>query len=201
MEKMIKTINMKKSNFPGTALFLGGFLTGMLIPNLSYRFLWKQQAFSAVYLLSVFSKNAISGTEYLYQILQMRGIPFFLCILCSFTVFGVPLAVGMMLLTGVKLGMILSMSILEFGLAGGVVSLGLLFPQYLFYLPVIFKVLELAYQESLGIWKNHGIFPRKIKSFLLQTVMYTMIYGIGIVLEWYINPWIVRQITRMINFF
>ena len=48
MEKLlcIKT----KTTFPGMALLLFGFLAGMIIPNLVYRFTWKQQAFSAVYL-------------------------------------------------------------------------------------------------------------------------------------------------------
>lgn len=41
----------KKSFFPGLTLLLAGFLAGMLIPNFIYRFSWKQQAFSAVYLL------------------------------------------------------------------------------------------------------------------------------------------------------
>lgn len=194
-------VNRRRGNFPGMLLFLAGFLIGMLIPNLSYRFLWKQQAFSAVYLLSTFGKQAVSTGEYLGQIIQMRSGPLFLLLLCGFTVFGVPSAVGAMLMTGMGLGMVFAMSVLEFGLAGGAIALGLLFPQYILYLPALFGVLELVYKESLGIWRNHGVFPRKVGDYLIRSMLFTAIYGAGIFLEWYINPWVLRQITRLINFF
>ena len=63
MEKLlcIKT----KTTFPGMALLLFGFLAGMIIPNLVYRFTWKQQAFSAVYLLGTYGRTAAYGKEYL----------------------------------------------------------------------------------------------------------------------------------------
>lgn len=193
--------NRRRGNFPGMLLLLTGFLVGMLIPNLSYRFLWKQQAFSAVYLLSIFGKQAVSTGEYLGQIFQMRSGPIFLILLCGFTVFGVPVAVAAMLLIGIEIGMVFAMSVLEFGLAGGAVALGLLFPQYVLYFPALFGILELVYKESLGIWRNHGVFPRKVRDFLGKAILYTVFYGTGIFLEWYINPWILRQITKLINFF
>lgn len=124
MEKLlcIKT----KTTFPGMALLLFGFLAGMIIPNLVYRFTWKQQAFSAVYLLGTYGRTAAYGKEYLYQIIGMRGGMFLLTLLCGFTVFGVPLAVLSMIFTGLGLGMVFVMSILQFGLAGGAVAAGLL---------------------------------------------------------------------------
>jgi hypothetical protein len=44
-------------------LLLAGFLAGMLIPNFIYRFSWKQQAFSAVYLLETYGKTEAGGIE------------------------------------------------------------------------------------------------------------------------------------------
>ena len=67
----------KKSFFPGLTLLLAGFLAGMLIPNFIYRFSWKQQAFSAVYLLETYGKTEAGGIDYLLQILWMRGGNFF----------------------------------------------------------------------------------------------------------------------------
>ena len=81
----------KKSFFPGLTLLLAGFLAGMLIPNFIYRFSWKQQAFSAVYLLETYGKTEAGGIDYLLQILWMRGGIFFLSLICGFTVFGVPM--------------------------------------------------------------------------------------------------------------
>ena len=106
----------KKSFFPGLTLLLAGFLAGMLIPNFIYHFSWKQQAFSAVYLLETYGKTEAGGIDYLLQILWMRGGIFFLSLICGFTVFGVPMAIMAMLFTGIGLGIVFSMSILQFGL-------------------------------------------------------------------------------------
>ena len=115
--------------------------------------------------------------------------------------FGVPLAVLSMIFTGLGLGMVFVMSILQFGLAGGAVAAGLLLPQYLIYIPVWMKVYGMVYKESRAIWRNHGIFPGKVSSYFLNSLLWTAIFGLGILLEWYINPWILRQILGFINFF
>lgn len=78
---------------------------------------------------------------------------------------------------------------------------GLLLPQYLIYIPVWMKVYGMVYKESRAIWRNHGIFPGKVSSYFLNSLLWTAIFGLGILLEWYINPWILRQILGFINFF
>ena len=190
-----------KNSFPGLALLMAGFLAGLLIPNFIYRFSWKQQAFSAIYLLTAYGKTGAEGTDYLLKIIWMRGSFFFLSLLCGFTVFGVPIAVGAMLFTGLELGMVFSMSILQFGLTGGAVAAALLFPQYLIYLPLWNVVYQMIYRESMGIWRNHGIFPRKVSDYFLKVFLYTMLYGVGIFLEWRVNPWILNKILDFSKFF
>lgn len=201
-EYMETVLNTKIKNFfPGLALLMAGFLAGLLIPNFIYRFSWKQQAFSAIYLLTAYGKTGAEGTDYLLKIIWMRGSFFFLSLLCGFTVFGVPIAVGAMLFTGLELGMVFSMSILQFGLTGGAVAAALLFPQYLIYLPLWNVVYQMIYRESMGIWRNHGIFPRKVSDYFLKVFLYTMLYGVGIFLEWRVNPWILNKIPDFSKFF
>lgn len=190
-----------KSPFPGLALLLCGFLAGLVIPNLVYRFEWKQQAFSAIYLLTAYGKTVAGGREYFIQLLGMRGGVFFFSLICGFTVFGVPIAVGAMLFIGLELGMVFAMSILQFGLLGGAVAAGLLLPQYLVYLPLWNAIYQMVYRESKGIWRNHGIFPQRVRNYLLRVFLYTVLYGMGIFLEWYVNPWILGRILDFTNFF
>ncbi len=52
---------------------------------------------------------------------------FFLSLICGFTVFGVPMAIMAMFFTGIGLGIVFSMSILQFGLTGGAVAVALFF--------------------------------------------------------------------------
>lgn len=199
MENVLGT--KTKSYFPGLALLMTGFLAGLLIPNLVFRFSWKQQAFSAIYLLTTYGKTGTAGISYLIEILWMRGGFFFLSLLCGFTVFGVPIAVAAMLAIGLGLGMVFSMSVLQFGLTGGAVAVALLFPHYLIYLPVWNAVCQMGYKESMGIWRNHGIFPQKVSKYFLRTLCYTVGYGVGIFLEWRINPWILGKILDFAKFF
>ena len=106
-----------------------------------------------------------------------------------------------MFFIGLGLGMVFSMSVLQFGLTGGLVAVGILFPQYLIYLPLWNAVYGMVYRESKGIWRNHGIFSRKVSEYLLKTVMYTVLYSVGIFLEWRVNPWILSKILDFSNFF
>lgn len=191
----------EKGRLPAEILFLCGFLLGMLLPNLAWKLQWKQKAMASVYLLGAFGSRNVSGVEYLLEIVRMRGGYFLLCILCGFTVFGVPMAVLGMTAAGVELGALFAMSILQFGLAGGVVGLGLLFPQYLVYLPVMFVTMDMVYRESMGMWKNHGIFPQKIYRFTMRSLACIAVYFGGMVLECYINPWVVEKILNSLKFF
>lgn len=93
-----------------------------------------------------------------------------LLILCGFTVFGVPLSVVYMLILGLETGMVLAMSVLEFGLYGGLAGAALLLPQYLIYVPVYFWLARLVYRQSFGIWKNYGLFPAKNLPYLKQVI-------------------------------
>lgn len=56
--------------------------------------------------------------EYLKEILKYRGVFYLLNIICGFSVFGAPLAVITLLGSGLYAGMIMTVSILEFGFAG-----------------------------------------------------------------------------------
>ena len=127
-------IMKKKTRFPALILFLCGFLAGNLIPNILWKIKWQQKTLASVYFLSIFAAGNISGTEYLKELIKIRGSLFILSVLCGFSIFGVPLAVAGMLFLGFLIGTVAAMSILQFGFAGGLIGAGLLLPQYLFYI-------------------------------------------------------------------
>ena len=116
--------------FPALILFLLGFLAGNLIPNIIWKAKWQQKTWASVYFLSTFAGKNTGNIEYLKEILKYRGVFYLLNIICGFSVFGAPLAVITLLGSGLYAGMIMTVSILEFGFAGGVIGMGLLLPQY-----------------------------------------------------------------------
>ena len=102
-------------------------------------------------------RNVSDVSYYLKEILKYRGVFYLLNIICGFSVFGAPLAVITLLGSGLYAGMIMTVSILEFGFAGGVIGMGLLLPQYLFYIPVWLYSMEQEWKISSEIWRNRGL--------------------------------------------
>lgn len=197
MEKRIK--ERKKGGLAVWRLFLAGFLLGVLIPNILWRIQWQQKTVMSMYLLASFAGSEVAGFEYLLQVLKVRGAYFGLAFFCGISVFGVPLAVLGMLFMGFKIGMLICVSILQFGLWGGAVGVGLLFPQYCIYLPVSAFLCSIIYEQSKEVWKNRGLFPLKVYKYLGKTCLLALIYMSGIFLEVYCNPWIVEFLMEKLK--
>lgn len=200
MEK-IRSKRRERGKFPGVILVLCGFLAGNILPDVLWKLKWQQKTMASVYLISTFIHQGVSGTEYLKEILKFRGSIYILTALCGFSVFGVPLAVAEALLLGVKTGTLMSMSVLQFGFAGGLVGLGLLMPQYLIYVPVTLFLLNKVWELSYGIWKNKGLFPEKCGWYLITIFWGALIYSVGILMECYLNPWITEKILNFVKIF
>ncbi len=197
---------MKKSRtgsrkFPALILFLLGFLAGNLIPNIIWKIKWKQRTWASVYFLSIFAGKNSGSMEYLSEILKYRGCFYLLNVVCGFSIFGAPLAVITLLGAGLYTGIIMTASILEFGFAGGVIGMGLLLPQYLFYIPVWLYSMEQEWMMSLEIWKNRGLISGKISTYLKKMCIAAVGYMVGILIECYVNPWIVGIILEYIKNF
>ena len=186
--------------FPAWRLMLAGFLVGVLLPNILWKMEWQQQTMASMYLLSAFSGREISGLEYLLEVFRMRGTYFLIAFFCGLSVFGVPLAILWIVLTGMKAGALLTMSIRQLGLAGGAAGVGLLFPQYLLYLPVLTYFLREVYAQSMDVWKNKGLFPQKVCRYGGVCAICGIFYFGGILLEVYCNPWIVEMLIKKLKF-
>lgn len=187
--------------FQGGVLFLLGFLVGTVLPNLLWKMQWKQETVHVFYLLGAFAGEDVSGKEYFLQVLAQRGGWLFICMLCGFSVFGVPVSVLTMLGEGIKTGAILSMSILQFGFVGGAAGLALLFPHEIVYLIVFFYFMRQVYNLSLNCWKGRGLFPQGISGYCLGFLRWGILYMGGILLEIYVNPWFVKETVKFLDFF
>lgn len=190
-----------RGRLPVYVLFLAGFILGAALPNLFWKLEWRQKTMASLYLLETFGRKAQGSPEYFFQVLRMRGSLFLLFALCGITVFGVPLAVLGVLGSGMIPGMILAMSVLQFGISGGAVGLGLLFPQYVFYLPVICMLLMMVYGQSLEIWRGHGLLPRKMYRYGMRVLLLGLIWLGGVLSEVYLNPLVTEFLFGKLKLF
>ena len=94
-----------------------------------------------------------------------------------------------------------AVSILQFGLQGGIVGASLLFPQYLVYIPCLFYLMAAVYSRSLEIWRSRGFFPGKVFGYVLQVFFCGLAYTAGIFLEVFLNPKIVEIVMRNLKIF
>lgn len=198
----IKRLSTKrKSGFPALSLFMCGFLLGNLLPNFLWKAEYRQKTITSIYLINTFADRGISDKDYLMEILRMRGSCYILSAVCAYSVFGVPLAAAGSLLLGLQTGIILAMSVLEFGFAGGLVGASLLFPQYLFYIPTALLLMTWVYTLSLDIWKTKSAFPQKSGRYTLKFLLGAIACTAGILSECYINPWLVQQVLKLTKIF
>ena len=119
---------------------------------------------------------------------------------CDLWIFSLRAVLGIWFL-GAYIGAVMSVSILQFGFAGGLIGLGLLLPQYLFYIPASLYLMRQVWEMSAGIWRNKGLFPERIGVYLLRSSAACGIYLIGILAECCLNPWIVEKLLSYIKIF
>lgn len=191
----------KKAYFPAGWIYGGSFLLGILIPNIIWKTAWNQKAAASVYLLSIFAGKDLEDQEYFIQVLKMRASIFILAALCGVTVFGVVIAIAGLLGSGLLLGMVLTMSVLEFGIPGCAVGAGLIFPQYIFYIPCMLLLFTEVYRQSLETWKNQGRMAADITGYTGRILLCGLGYSLGILLEIYCNPKVMEFLMKNISIF
>lgn len=189
----------KKENLLGYHLFEIGFLTGIILPNIMYKMKWQQSTVSALYMIGLFAGE--SSKEYLLQVLKVRGSMFVLAMCSGMTIFGVPTAVLGMLLTGLYISMVLTVSVLQLGFNGGLVGAALLFPQYVVYVPCLFYSLDLIYTNSKDIWKKKTFFSGRVTGYIIQMLLCGSLLLVGILLEVYCNPIITKILITNLKIF
>ena len=95
----------------------------------------------------------------------------------------------------------LTMSVLQFGLQGGLVGAGLLFPQYLFYIPSVFYLCDQSYRQSMKIWKNKGMITGSVSRYFLQVILSGIFYLLGMLTEVYCNPIVLEWLLEKVGIF
>ena len=193
--------NNKKRSFPVFWIFLTGFIAGVFLPNLVWKLEWRQKTISSLYLISTFAGRTGDDGRYLWQVLRMRGSFYLLAAFSGVSVFGAPLAVVTLFVCGFQTGAVLAVSVLQFGLQGGVAGASLFFPQHLIYFPCLFYLMSKIYGQSLEIWKNRGLFPRKVSDYVLGVLICGLAYTGGILLEVFLNPKIVETVMGSLKIF
>lgn len=189
----------ERKRFPTLSLFITGFIVGAVLPNLACKLEWRQNAASALYVLGLLSEEG--GRKYFLEVLKMRGILYLLAVCSGITVFGVAVAVLGVLITGLMISMLMTTCVIQFGLNGGLIAAGLLFPQYLVYIPCVFWGAEKIFNCSADLCRRRTSMTGKLPGYILSMLLCGIFCLGGMFLEAYCNPGITEILIKNIKIY
>ena len=180
---------------------LGAFVAGIFLANLMGREAVSNAGILNDYFVEKFQYTEINGQNLFFYVVGER-IPLLLLLL-SLTLTSLGMAGGILMLSwqGFSVGFMLSASIAKYGVKGILLVLGGVFPQYLFYFPVyvLYCYLTVHLRQRLNRDKAGNGSERGYiyGAWLIAAVGLLLIFVMGIFLESYINPVILKKILKI----
>lgn len=199
MEKKSKHWNPEMTFF--LVLFFLGFITGVIIPNVLWKLKLGGTDFAGFYLLEKIGTDSFRSWEYLREVLYIRMPWMILCIFCGVSIFGVPVSIFSDVWMGFFAGSLITSCILQFGIWGGVLGLGLLLPQWCCYIFSLLNLCRYSCEMSLKSWKNEGYTGVVLKKYLIHCSAWGGVYISGVILEYAVSPWILDFIVKKLPIF
>lgn len=196
---------MEKSRSMWTRLMqgslLGAFVAGIFLANLMGREAVSNAGILNDYFVEKFQYAEINGQNLFFYIVGER-VPLLLLLL-SLTLTSLGMAGGILMLSwqGFSVGFMLSAAIAKYGVKGILLVLGGVFPQYLFYFPVyvLYCYLTVHLRQRLNRDKAGNGSERGYiyGAWLIAAVGLLLVFMMGIFLESYINPAILKKILKI----
>ena len=201
-EKMKRKIRVKRAQSnPIYWLFIVGFLLGVLVPNIMWKEVYTQADLVSAYLLECLGNIESEQSALSYEVIQKRTWSALLVSLCGISVFGVPVSVLIITCLGFEFGSILTSSILQFGMQGGLVGSVLIFPHGFLYTAGMFGVCTLSYRKSLEAWHTQSVFNRELYKYIGKSFLFLLLIGAGMALEIYCSPELLKIILKNLKIF
>ncbi len=167
-------------------LLLGGFLTGILYANLILnRYIMSDGIFDDAF-LKQYAKTDIVVEEYLWYILRARFLPF--CGLCILGCMKWKKAVAGAYIgwTGFSGGVVAVSAVISLGMKGILLCIAGMLPQFFFYGFAYIILLWYLYTYPNGKWD------------VKKTAVTTVSMGVGMILEVYVNPILMKFVIRLL---
>lgn len=179
---------------------LGAFVAGIFLANLMGREAVSNAGILNDYFVEKFQYTEINGQKLFFYILGERMPLLLLLLFLTLTTLGMIGGILMLGWQGFSVGFMLSAAIAKYGVKGILLVLGGLFPQYLFYFAVyILYCYFAAYlrqrlnRSKMGSNSERGYI---FGAWLIAVVGILLIFIMGIFLESYINPIILKNILK-----
>lgn len=185
-------------------LFLLGFLAGILLMNLGSSDSLREEGIFSTSVMGRIQNLEVDSGNFLRYELPVRIRPLVVMMLISTTYFGILASYLCMVWYGILSGMMITASVIRFGLKGILLIMAGIFPQHLLFVPAIIMMMCWCYQTcSFLYFQEKSIWPlyqNKKRQIIHQAGMLFWIICIviiGCILECYVNPILLSDIAKI----
>lgn len=174
------------------------FLFGIWLANmLSSEFLMNYGIFNSYY-LNQYAYSTISYEDLSGSILWERGKMVFVLLLLRRSLNRELFWVLVESMLSALFGFLLTAAAICLGVAGIVVILAGLFPQWLFYLAAFWVYLEMAEDNRYLPWNTQqGFFTKFGFSEMIHMILIIVLFSVGVLSEIYLNPNILKLVLKI----
>lgn len=166
--------------------YMAGFLMGVLYANLISKDYIASMGIFDEYFLNSYVQKDLEAQEYLWYLFRVRCIPVAALFAAGYLKIRKGVVLVSVVWTGFLCGILLTASVMQLGMKGIFLCLVAGFPQLIFYAAGIFVLIWTIYYYPSTKWNSQKI----MALFLL--------IGIGIILECYVNPPLLKMFLKRI---
>lgn len=156
--------------------FTLGFLAGILYANLLSKDYIASLGIFNDYFLEQYTQTEVDAEQYFWYVLKLRAMPVIVLGALGCTRIRKGAAAAFLLWTGFSGGIMLTAAVMKMGVKGIILCLIGLTPQFIFYVAAFLILLWFLFSYPQTRWN------------LSKTTMFGLLMIIGIILECYINP-------------
>lgn len=166
--------------------FMPGFLLGIIYVNfIAAKYMAEPGIFSE-YFLDQFDSVKIEVGEYIWYLLRVRALPFLALAGIALTKMRKAAAVLFLFWTGISGGILISTAVLNLGIRGSLFCLAGLVPQFFLYIPAYLVLLWYCCTAPQNRWNQQ------------KTIFVILAMSVGILLELYVNPLVVKAFLSVL---
>ena len=176
-----------------TIIFLFGLVVGIVCTNIAYPHRNSEADVFGLFLLEQLQKDRNPSNDYFLYLLQYRGRFWLMAILFGMTNYAKLFVLICIIVSGFLAGSLSSAILLQQGIKAMVFVLLANVPQVIFYMIAAVLLFIVIYQRNGNLFKL-GI--ESVKNYGMTIVWCVTIVLVGIFMEAYINPYVLRMLTK-----
>ena len=191
---------LRTTGLPVLPIFIAGIAAGILFMNIGKSILLDNTGLFDEYTLSSMKYMTVDSNALFSYVFRERMIKLLVLAVLATTYLGLAVCVCTIAWYGMSAGAFLAALTLRYGIKGIFLALVSLFPQYLFYVPVLLSLLVWCMSLYRGIY-NRTINLGEDKTFLIKKLLtLSLIFlaaAAGCLLEAYVNPYFLQNYLKI----